>query len=118
MAKGGSQELLRGSPWQRLYFLPDPQWHGELRDCSLPLAWPGLPPSPTAVRDIGPVDWCTPALPSTVGALYCRLAGRSGRPNASGSAPPDVGVGPVDAGVPPCLSTSSDCSRTNAAGAC
>jgi hypothetical protein len=30
------QALLRGSPWQRLNFLPEPQWQGELRDCSLP----------------------------------------------------------------------------------
>src|SRR5262249_61444224 len=30
-----------GAPWQRLYFLPEPQKHGPLRDGPEPMTWPG-----------------------------------------------------------------------------
>lgn len=45
---------LRGSPWQRLYFLPEPQGHGSLRltpanSFLVSSVWCSTPPSPSMV---------------------------------------------------------------------
>src|SRR6185369_13218710 len=52
---------LRGSPWQRLYFLPEPHGHGAFRDGPPVLTWPVSGSTVPLV--------VTP--PSALGAEYC-----------------------------------------------
>src|SRR5512144_98933 len=65
----GQAERLRGSPWQRLYFLPDPHGHGSLRATRLTSASPPAEPAaepPAEPAAEPPAVWTTPPSPSTV----------------------------------------------------
>ena len=87
-----------GAPWQRLYFLPEPQGQGALRDGPPPTAWPGArgarrwrparrashrrAPTPIAERGAARLPSRpppAPASPSMVGAEYCSALRRRGR---------------------------------------
>src|SRR5919198_4347146 len=64
----GQVVLLRpGAPWQRLYFRPEPQGQGSLRDTLANLPFPDEEPS----------LWCSTS-PVSVGAEYSSLPGRLG----------------------------------------
>src|SRR5690606_26054763 len=57
---------LRGSPWQRLNFLPEPHGHGSLRF------------TPAYSSSLSSLCSSTPPSPSTVGAEYSSFFGRDG----------------------------------------